>query len=294
MKKSYGKINAVIILSFLMILFSSGADAADPPAEKSRINWEPVKGVLQYEVHIKDSLNRIVIKETTDKTLLEFSLPPGKYKIRIGAITKFDSTGSWTDWDDIEIKSKKPDTSMLHGSGFLSLGIRIGAGVSYNQIIDENKDRFNDALPGLTAILSYSPGYLPVLRSFWFMKLFGAEFEFNQVKYSGKSVLPKSNLSQIMIGGNLYFTPNFDFPLNPIFRIGAGSVLTKKTYDKNITAASYLDKESTDTYFKAGMSLEWRFIAAIYVEVGFDYTIARYISSDFTNMKYFVLLGTKL
>ena len=77
----------------------------DKKAKSLKIKWEDIADIKKYEVQIVDGSDKMVLKETVPVNYIEFILPAGKYRFRIGAINKYDKIETWSDWNDIEIRA---------------------------------------------------------------------------------------------------------------------------------------------------------------------------------------------
>jgi len=101
------------LLAAAVVIFTLDPSSAANPSgdQRLRIVWDEVEGAVGYEIQIKNSTDSFVLKKVVDSNFIDFSLSPGGYKIRIGAMNKFRKIGSWSDWENIEIK--KTITSKL-------------------------------------------------------------------------------------------------------------------------------------------------------------------------------------
>jgi hypothetical protein len=99
-----------MILTCLAVLIAAAPLAAaenqsgDAGDGRLKIEWQEVEGANGYEVEIKNSLFRTVRRERVAGTALLFSLPRGDYRIRIGALNKFEKVGNWSDWFDFKVE----------------------------------------------------------------------------------------------------------------------------------------------------------------------------------------------
>ena len=71
--------------------------------EKAYIEWKPAEGALSYTVEVMDVYDDLILRKTTEAVRLELSLPYGKYKYRVGMLTKFNKVSGWTEWRNLTI-----------------------------------------------------------------------------------------------------------------------------------------------------------------------------------------------
>lgn len=95
--------NIIVISSMLFALLAPMALAAQESQEKAYIEWKPGEGAVMYKIEITDLYNDLVADKTTEATKLEIDLPYGKYRYRVGTVTKFNKVYSWTEWRTLSI-----------------------------------------------------------------------------------------------------------------------------------------------------------------------------------------------
>src|SRR4030042_3941384 len=95
-------------LLFLLLLFLFGVPSYAGPDqemtyEKAYSEWKPAEGALSYTVEITDIYDDLILRKTTDELKLEVGLPYGKYKYRVGMLTKFNKISGWSEWRTLMI-----------------------------------------------------------------------------------------------------------------------------------------------------------------------------------------------
>ncbi len=294
-----------IIIFYLILLFliynnfpAYPQETKEPPEQsikKTSINWPDIPGAIMYEIEVADVNYKIVLKERVTPSNIEFSLPPGEYRIRIGPVNKFHKIANWSEWAVVKAKGKvkKQEKEQVTFNN----SIKIAVGIPYFQIISEYNKFFNNSYYGGTFMIgSRIPTLIPFFN--WeFMQYLGLEFEGTYIKYEGKKIPNriKTNKIDIITGGNLYFDTNFQYPLNFIFRAGGGLIQTKFEYDNSVIndLKKYNENAliSMDFYYKAGVSIEYNFIKYCFIEEGADFYEFKYISTSFRVIRYFCVAG---
>nr|MCR4626365.1 hypothetical protein [Treponema sp.] len=115
-----------ILLSFLLVLFATGAAFAQPSnlgapfsqdithQFKQRISWQEDKNAYEYKVEIQSvetQMEPLII--TTTESSVSFNLPGGKYRYKIYAYDFLGRSASETPWQDLEIiKAVKPQVKL--------------------------------------------------------------------------------------------------------------------------------------------------------------------------------------
>lgn len=87
----------------LLLSICTSALYAGQDREQAYIEWKPLEGAISYTVEIADVYDEIIMEKTTEDVKLEVSLPYGKYKYRIGMLTKFNKVSAWSEWHTIMI-----------------------------------------------------------------------------------------------------------------------------------------------------------------------------------------------
>ncbi len=290
------KISVSLFISFisLHVLILHNGVLSENLEKRYSFNWEEVDGAVKYKVQIANQYNSVVLEEEVDSNSIKFAIAPGKYRVRVGAINKFNKLGSWSNWEDIDIASRRP-IPIQKGKGLWGLGIKIGVGMSYFQIQPEWNSIYQNSYSGAFVTIGYGLENFHFFRTFGMARFVGFEFETNYVKFQGKDDPDRirSDLTNTFTGGNLYIITNFNFPLNIIIRGGVGVVVTQQEYEKlNGSGTDILS--SRDPYYKAGFSIEYSPFPTIFLEGGIDYYMVGYLEEDFRSLRYFSLVGLRL
>lgn len=283
-----------ITITILLLILLPGTFFTSPPgaaqSKKLRLEWEDVEGAVKYEVQIKNQSNKIVVREVVTSPSIAFSLTPGKYRLRIGSINKFNKVGSWSDWEPIEIKKSRPKTIFKSPESYGNMrGFRVSIGPNYYKIQSAWQDVYETS--SFTGFSLYG-GY-----SFWFFRFAGVEVETSYISLKGvenpNTATASANL--IISGINIYGTTNLNFPLNLYVRLGGGIVYSTVTYELKSSTSTIEEGSisSRDPYYKAGISLEYRFSRSFHFEAGLDYYTIKYLEKDMQTMKYYGLIGMR-
>lgn len=92
-----------IFTALALLAFLAARTYAGQEQERAYIEWKPIEGALSYTVEIADLYDDIILEKTTEATKLEVSLPYGKYKYRVGMLTKFNKVSGWSEWHTLMI-----------------------------------------------------------------------------------------------------------------------------------------------------------------------------------------------
>ncbi len=285
----------LVILLFLMSV-SPGVHSRENPGNSTKVDftWESIDWAIAYEVEIKDEKGSVVLKRRVIKNSIEFHLPPGNYSIRIGAYDRFEKLTAWSDWQKTEIRIKE---AKRHTA--FNLGIKISAGVSYIQFLSSWDVPFNNTYKAYTGKFGFNFGdfilFQPSkkIKYMGFLRYLGVEIEGSSIQYKGKNIPGQrtTDMTGLYVGGNLFFTTNFDFPLNIIVRAGGGAVQSEFTY---YTLPEKTSITSNDPYFKGGVSLEFSFMRYFFLETGVDYFLTSYIDYRLKSIRYYGMLGVRI
>jgi hypothetical protein len=290
------KIPVLLFISFffLHVLILHSSILSENPEKRYSFNWEEVDGAVKYKVQIANQYNSVVLEEEVDSNSIKFAIAPGKYRVRVGAINKFNKLGSWSNWEDIDIASGRAIT-LQRGKGLWGLGIKLGVGMSYFQIQPEWNSIYQNSYSGAFVTIGYGLGNFPLFRSIGLTRFVSFELETNYVKFPGKDDPDRirSDLTNTFIGGNFYITTNFNFPLNIIIRAGTGVVITQQEYERQDGSGTDI-LSSRDPYYKAGFSIEYSPFPTIFMEGGIDYYTVGYLEENFKSLRYFSLVGLRL
>jgi hypothetical protein len=96
------KVNRGFLILLLLALYTVPAYAAQDQ-EMAYIEWKPTEGAISYTVEIVDVYDEVILEKTTAAAKLEVSLPYGKYKYRVGMLTKFNKVSGWSEWKTLMI-----------------------------------------------------------------------------------------------------------------------------------------------------------------------------------------------
>jgi hypothetical protein len=290
------KITIPLFISFfsLHVLILHVGVSSENLEKKYSFNWEEVDGAVKYKVQIANQYNSVVLEEEVDSNSIKFAIAPGKYRVRVGAINKFNKLGSWSNWEDIDIATRRP-IPFKRGKGLWGLGIKLGVGISYFQLQPEWNSIYQNSYSGAFVTIGYGLGNLPLFRSVGLTRFVGFEFETNYVQFQGKDDPDRirSDLTNTFTGGNLYITTNFNFPLNIIIRGGIGVVITQQEYERLDGSGTDI-LSSRDPYYKAGFSVEYSLFPTLFLEGGIDYYTVGYLEENFKSLRYFSLVGLRL
>ncbi len=261
---------------------------------KIRIRWQEVENAVSYRILIRNPEGIIIIDSNTGSNFIDLDIPRGEYSMRIGAVNKFNKVGSWSDWASITVKESEPAPKIAEIKPEKTEGpyfpFKIGAGISYFHILPESDKILKNTYYSGNLVLSCGLGKFIPLRLSRFTG-FEAETVFARFegKITGNGIA--INKTDILAGGNIYFTTAFNFPVNLILRAGSGLALTKLEY-KNIDAAGTdLKRESRDLYYKAGSAIEMTPLRHFFVEAGAEYCSILYIGEDFKTLRFFMRAG---
>jgi hypothetical protein len=286
-------------MSAAALIFSASPAAAgeDASEKKQKINWEKQDGIEKYWVQVRDDGDKLVLDRFVQTDFIEFSLKPGRYRVRIAAMNKFDKIEYWTDWEELELK-KIDRSAYFKGRYLLNLGIKLGAGMSYVHVLPGWNRLYRNSYKNIFINAGFVFGRIEALGRYFIFRHSGFEGEWGYMRFSQKVRLDiRSSLRDMSYGGNLFFRSNLDMPLNLIFRAGGGIADTRQEYVR------FLNKDlpflpgtlrSYDPYLKTGVSFEFIFLKLFYIETGVDYFSIFYRDRKFHSLRYFGLAGIRL
>jgi hypothetical protein len=272
-------------MAIMLIFISADFIFLSAQEKKLKIEWDSVAGATGYAVEIKNSLEIIVIDQKTSEPLIEFSLTQGKYKLRIGAVNKFDKVSAWSDWEDISVEYAKDIKKKIEPCKPYP-AIRLSAGWIMTQPLqpwDALLD-FSFFGAGINLGFFYANG-------FW--RHFGIELDVSYHYLQGKT-LATTKMNNILIGGNIFLRTDFTIPVNLIIRGGGGVALSNLEY-KNVFSGMQDKFWNYSPYYKIGAALEFKLYKNLFIETGLDYTEIIY-GADFgtgniRSFQYFVKAG---
>jgi hypothetical protein len=304
MKTSIGKTLLSLLLASIFMISSINAYAQEQEKEKKekpiRIKWETIEGIIKFMVQIKDLEDKTVLDRTVNTSYIDFVLPPGKYKIRIGAINKFEKISFWTDWEDVEIR--KSIRSRFFTNDFAAkVGLKISGGVSYNMLLSPWNTQYRNTSFKLKYLnYMYSIGFhfgnSQYIKPKNFLRFTGIELEGSYCNYAGIDRIDfKSKLLNILAGPAFFIKTQLKIPLNFYFRFGGGAAYSKQEYTKLIFKIP-VDGEilTLDPYVKVGGAMELNFLFALSLNIGVDYYVIFYRDKFFQSLRYYAMLGIRI
>ncbi|MDY6935383.1 MAG: hypothetical protein SVZ03_14305 [Spirochaetota bacterium] len=298
-------LNVIKTLSLtLIILIFNNTDntyaqkSAEIKTKKTRISWEEVEGAKRYRVHITNVYGKLILKRDVSSNFVDFIISPGNYRIRIGAINKFNKVGSWSDWADIKIqratkykiKEKKRDKVPSE------FGLKLGIGVPYFQLLSEWDSLYHNSFSGVYVNIGYCLGNFLHFNLFHAFRFIGLEIESTYTRFKSKDAFNREHveMSNIIAGCNLFFTTRFSIPFNFILRGGGGVAFTKQDRDMSDFNEEEDVTTSQDPYYRVGLSIEYRFAKHLYLETGIDYYAIKFLEEQLKSMRYFCLIGVRI
>jgi hypothetical protein len=262
---------------------------------KIKLSWEEVDGAVSYKIVIKDLKGNTIIDKESDSNNFTLELQPDNYKIRIGSVNKFRKIGSWSDWADLIIEKpvvKPAGKEKEMSKDEVLLNFKIGIGGSYFVIQPDWNKYYKDSFNAYSLDIAYAfhGSNIPVL------KYLGLDIESNYVKFTGKAAYNKigSDMTNIISGINFFISTNFDFPINFAVRGGGGLSYTMLDYKKYDNTGNLMEKGTSNTsalYYKAGVSVEYRFYSRFFLEGYADYYSINYLAMDFKSLRFSCLAG---
>ncbi|MFH0976017.1 MAG: hypothetical protein V1874_09570 [Spirochaetota bacterium] len=91
-------------MAVMFLLSAGGMGYAEEEINKLHLKWEPVQGAIEYQIEIQDASGKEALNVKTGDTELDFNLPPGDYRVRIGAVNKFNKVDTWSSWNPLKVK----------------------------------------------------------------------------------------------------------------------------------------------------------------------------------------------
>ncbi|MBE7438929.1 MAG: hypothetical protein HS115_10780 [Spirochaetales bacterium] len=99
-----GRKNRTALYGLCGCIFFMLAAVSALEAQNLYLEWKAVEGAGGYRVEIQSSDGRPIFDRELEATRIEFTLPPGSYRKRIGAIDRFGKIAAWSDWSPLFIK----------------------------------------------------------------------------------------------------------------------------------------------------------------------------------------------
>ena len=276
------KKSCLLTALILAALWSFTAHAAtldqSSPEQTLTLKWEAVEGAVAYIVQIVDQNGAAVLERTVPSAALDFYLPQGDYRLRIGVINKFEKFWYWSDWEDIRVVKRTLSQIILH-----MVGLRISAGPVYSRVMSP-WDRY------LANSFSGASLNLGVYSDYRYLRWFGLELDLAGAHYRGGGDLAVGN---IMTGGGVVVKTAFNFPLNALLRAGGGVAFTRLAYPDPFTGKEVLLWDSYP-YYKAGAALEFRFYGDYFIEAGANHVVTVMPGNDLKTVEGFVRIGVRM
>lgn len=293
---------SLVVTSIIILSVASPVRAAEKKEKMIRIKWESVQGIIKYMVQMKDSHDTVVLDRTVETSYIDFVLPPGSYRIRIGTINKFQKVSFWTEWESVEIR--KTDRVKFFSNKFpAQVGLKINGGVAYHMLLPDwngmyRDSAFNLKYLGYMGSIGFHFGDSKYVNSKNFARFMGIELDGKYSIYAGRNSLQfKSRLTSITGGLNLFLKTRLTAPINFYFRLGGGVSYSSQTYTKsNLVGIPLLHGtvRSLDPYAKAGVSIELNLLYALSLNIGTDYYVIFYNNRVFQSLNYYAMLGFRI
>lgn len=289
---------AVLLHAISQAAFSNDAKAKKP----LRIKWEAIDGVSRYQVEIANESGTILLAKTVETNYIEFRLPPGRYRIRIGAINKFEKLSFWSDWDDFEIRKSQP--SKFFSNDFPAVvGVTIRGGVSYHMLLPTwnrvyRHSSFNVKYLGFYGSVGFHFGDSKKLKVESFLKYTGIELEASICRYRDRfDPYFQTSLMTVNGGPALFLKTRFSIPLNFYLRAGGGLSYVEQRYRRLNIHGIPLQQGSIRSYHpyaRVGLAAEFNFLYALNLSVGADYFILFIPNNFFSYMRYIAMVGVRI
>jgi hypothetical protein len=261
------------------------------------IEWEKKEGVEKYQVQIEAGAGNVVLDRVVKENRIQFILPPGKYRIRIGAINTFDKIDFWGDWQNFEIRQKKGKSGFFKTS-FPKAGLLISGGMSYSMFLGPWRSLYKDGYQSYMGNISYHFGSIKLGEKVKFLQYTGFELEVNYALFQGKNDNIFNSSLKLIIGGvNIFFKTNFKFPINLYAKLGGGITYSQQEYERllSLTLPYYSGSlESMDPYMKVGGAIELNFLYVMSLQLGIDNYFIFYQDEMNMSMRFYALIGFRI
>jgi hypothetical protein len=294
-------LTAFLLLVILSVLSVSAR--ASEEVKPLSITWEKIEGHDKYKVQITDSGGSIVLDKTVATNHIEFILPVGVYKIRIGAISVFDKISFWSDWDMFEIR--QPEKWEFFTNDYVEgVGLKISAGMSYDKILPKWNRFYYDTF-GYRCIIGLHFGNSKYIKPTGFMRFAGIELEVGYRRYNDrdrKNPLFHTDIKNLTGGVNFFVKTNLKIPLNFYIVVGGGisdTELKYKRYNPSLFSKAPIPiqrgtRKTLDPYGKAGAGIEFNLLYALSLDIGADYFTIFYRDKFFSGLRYHALIGVRI
>ena len=267
-----------------------------------RIKWESIEGIIKYRVLIRDSSETVRIDRTVETPYIDFTLPPGKYMIRVGAINKFEKISFWTEWENVELR-KSVKSRFFTNDYVAQVGLKLSAGMFYTMILPPWSSLYKNSglnVPyfNYTGTIGFHFGNSKYFKPENFLRFMGVELEGSYCRFEGrKNFQFDSRLMNIIAGPNIFIKTNLNIPLNFYVRFGGGASYSIQKYTRRtfrglpIISGSI---QTLDPYAKAGVSIELNFLYAMSLDVGADYLFIFYDGQIFQGLRFMAKIGFRM
>ncbi|TAL35340.1 MAG: hypothetical protein EPN93_10640 [Spirochaetes bacterium] len=248
-----------------------------------KLEWNGVPGAKKYSVQIQDQSGKTLFDGTVNESAVERAFDPGQYRMRIGAINKFNKIAGWSDWQDVSVVKGRPP-----GIGFWgNLHISVAAGMPYYRLTGDFSKYLGNSYSGANLTGRFEGG-----KGFW--KYTGLELEgaYVTMKYAGAQKKVPDNGTLMMGGGALLVRTAFDFPVNLIARMGGG--MCSSSYEYTTLIMQKQTYTSMDPYLRAGVSIEYAFYRPFFCELGADYLSVMYKASSLDSTRFYFMAGMRV
>ena len=316
MKKVKPALDALAVL--FLFAFSMNAFA-----EKTTLTWDELDGVRSYKVEIKDMEGDIVLRKNVSRGQVDFSLPPGSYRINIKSIDYSGHISAKSGWQYFSVEKKEPlkikekkkkkkekavkkkkrkkpkrrgkKAGKDYVKNLAGAGLKLSAGYMYTMPLESWRDYNNDSYIGALFRMTLILGDIRSLRKYRFLRSFGLEIDSSYIQFDGKTrtdIIPFDS-RVIPVSGNIVFTSGINFPLNLFVRFGGGLAFTSFEYFNTNPGEDY-DSWSTDPYYTCGLSLEITFAKFMFFEIGADFMYIDYKGDAFMGLRYVGMIGIRI
>ena len=94
-----------LLVLLMLITSASMLRASEEEGFKNLyLKWKTIEGAFGYKIVIVDEKDNVVFEKTLKKNHVNLRLPQGTYRMRLGALNKFNKVETWSDWRNITIK----------------------------------------------------------------------------------------------------------------------------------------------------------------------------------------------
>ncbi|TFH43090.1 MAG: hypothetical protein E4G96_01945 [Chrysiogenales bacterium] len=302
MKRNLLAIFVSIIVMAIVVCLPANARGDNATQKTFLVRWKAVEGIIRYTVQIRNPEGSLVLDSSVETNQIKFTLSPGTYQIRVGAINKFEKMSFWTDWKNIDIKiAGREDFFKNEFPAKTGLAIRVG--LSYHMILPPWSRKYNDTdftLQRLAYVgsLGFHFGNSKYLNLNNFVRFMGVEIEGSYCDFDDHfNPTFQSSLKNITGGPNLFLKTQLESVVNFYLRVGGGVNYSRQNYAKiNLYGSPYQPGsiQSIDPYVKAGVSMELNFFYALSLSFGVDYFVTFYQDQYFQQIHFSAMIGARI